>query len=743
MGLGTMLRQRYPLLATGLLALLLAGCLGAGGGSDGGTNGGTGDNSDAGSGNNGGDRNVGGDSGDNSGSTTDPLAASEYRSAYIIGDTKDDGSPIASNHPEGFNNPSDVAVSEDHFFVADRSNSRISKFELNGDFVTNWSVEGPGKEPTGVALGPSGTLHVAKFDNGNIDQYQTDGTPFRTYGSFGDGIYRMAVGPDYAYVADSRKHRIMRYETGTSVSPSASLGGRDSGWQSDTNAIQLGAASGSGEGYFTEPRGVAVDPGRGYLYVADTKNSRVQQFDLDTGQVVDVWGEEGNSQPPDFAWPGDVAVDDNGNVYVTDISDRIRKFTHDGTFVASFGASGSGEGEMRVPVGIAVGDDGSIYVAEDTPNHRVQKFVPVSGSEAAIAGDASGKAGPGALATVDAGPAEDAAIAVLQDLGLAAQSQGLVRTMANGSKPGVRDYVTTEVDDDGYRRVRMWIGPGGNIIPSGEWRDAHPDYCGQNERLKGAVNLLNIKVYPVDDTYFAFAQYIDVSTGKILEQREGQDADLQDAINEAWNNLNTSVGATTSPCEQIDQDFRFSFRTEFSEKLTIDSGEVRTDKQAISASGPLTYNSEESQFEGSAELSWTTYYKNTSASGFGYVECSAPSTGKVDITYKSGPDAKPTDSVEAEIDFVDVENPDCASKDTLDSLLDDQLSHELPYYWQQHHPEAFNANTGTFTIEDWKSVPSSESSVAEKRYDFTDTDDSSFESSTLVYEEDTTIRIMK
>ena len=738
MGLGNILRQRYPLLAACLFALLLAGCLGGSGGSDGGT----GDNSDAGSGNNGGDRNVAGDRDGNGGSSMDPLAASEYRSAYIIGDTKEDGSPIASNHPEGFNNPSDVAVSEDYFFVADRSNSRISKFDLSGNFVANWSVEGPGKEPTGVALSPSGILHVAKFDNGNIDQYQTDGSPFRTYGSFGDGIYRMAVGPDYAYVADSRKHRIMRYETGTSVSPSASLGGRDSGWQSDTNAIQLGAASGSGEGYFTEPRGVAVDAERGYLYVADTKNSRVQQFDLDTGEVVDVWGEEGNSQPPDFAWPGDVAVDDNGNVYVTDISDRIRKFTQDGTFVASFGASGSGEGEMRVPVGIAVGDDGSLYVAEDTPNHRVQKFAPVSGSKAAIAGDASGKAGPGALATLDADAAEDAAVAVLQDLGLvAAQSQGVVTTMANGGEPGVRDYVTTEVDDDGYRRIKMWIGPDGNIIPSGEWRDAHSDYCGQNESLKGAVELFNIKVYPVADSYFAFAQYIDVSTGKILEQREGQDSDLQDAINEAWNNLNTPVGAMTNPCSQLDPDFRFSFRTEFSEKLTIDDGRVRTDKQEISASGSLTYDSQNNQFEGSAELTWITYYKNTAASGFGYVQCSAPSTGRIDIVYESGPDGKPTGSAEAEIDFVDVENPDCASKNTLDSLLDDQLLHELPFYWEQHHQEAFDANTGTFTIDGWQSVPSAESIVAQKRYDITDTINN--RNSRLVYEEETTIRIMK
>ncbi|MBA1148585.1 hypothetical protein H0Z60_16165 [Ectothiorhodospiraceae bacterium WFHF3C12] len=701
------------------LALLLVGCSGGGGG------GGAGD-------------------ADGGGGSADPLAASEYESAQIIGATREDGSPIASNHPEGFNNPSGIAVSEDHFFVADRDNDRISKFDLNGNFVANWSIGGPGGEPTGVAISQWGLLHVTLFVNNNIDKYQLDGTEVTTYGPGGsESLHGIAAGPDYMYVADSADHRILRYETGSSVAPNASLGGGQNGWRSDFNSIRLGAASGSGEGYFTEPRGVAVDAERGYLYVADTKNNRVQQFDLDTGHVVDVWGRNGSAEPPNFAWPGDVAVDANGNVYVVDINDRIRKFTWDGSLIARFGASGAGSGEMRVPVGIAVGDDGHLYVAEETPNHRVQTFAPVSGSGAAIAGDASGEPGPGALATLDASTAREAAIRVLQQQGLAAQSQGTVTISAGG--PDIGDYVTTEVDANGYRRIKMGIGPDGGIIPTGDWRDAHAGYCsGPNEAMKGAERLLNIKVYPVADSYFAFAQYIDVATGRILEQREGQASDLQDAIDQAWNNLNTPIGATTGPCEQRAPDFRFSFETEFSEKLTIDGG-VRTDIQDITASGPLTYDSQAGQFEGSAELNWTTYEKNTDYPGLGYVECSTPSTGRIDLTYEAGPDGEPTGSVVAEIDFVDVENPSCAQKNTLDTLLDDQVMHELPFYWEQHHEAAYNASTGTFTIDGWQAVPSTQSIVAQKRYEFTDTESFSFDgnSSSLVYEEDTTIRITR
>jgi hypothetical protein len=438
-----------------------------------------------------------------------------------------------------------------------------------------------------------------------------------------------------------------------------------------------------------------------------------------------------------------VAVDANGNVYVVDITDRVHKFTPDGSRVASFGASGSGAGEMRVPVSIAVDDDGNLYVTEDTPNHRVQKFAPVSGTEAAIARDTSAKAGPGAAATIAADTAKTAAVGVLEDqaAGSGAQSGVMPAAIANG--PAIGNYVGTEVDANGYRRIKMWIGPNGNVIPTGDWRDAHPGYCsGADQAMKGAVNLVNIKVYPVADSYFAFAQYIDVATGEILEQREGQDADLQDAIDQAWNNLNTPIGAASSPCKKVAPDVRFRFKTKFSEELTLPTaGYVRTDKQEIVASDRLTYDPQTSQFEGSAELRWKTYYLDTSGGGFAYVECTAPATGRVEITFPAGQDGQPLVSGNAEIDFVNVTNPDCANKNDIQTLLDDQLLHELPFYWEQHHEQEYDQTTGTFTIADWEPVPSVDSIVAQKAYDFTDTFNGV--EGTLVYTETTTIQILE
>lgn len=56
-------------------------------------------------------------------------------------------------------------------------------------------------------------------------------------------------------------------------------------------------------------------------------------------------------------------------------NDRVQKFNANGSYVTQFGEAGSGGGQFKGPVGVAVGDDGSIFVT-DTGNDRVEKFAP-------------------------------------------------------------------------------------------------------------------------------------------------------------------------------------------------------------------------------------------------------------------------------------------------------------------------------------------------------------------------------
>ena len=80
--------------------------------------------------------------------------------------------------------------------------------------------------------------------------------------------------------------------------------------------------------------------------------------------------------------PRGIALAQDGTIYVADSGNhRIMHFAPDGTFINTWGNFASSEiepapaGTFNEPWGIAVGPDGSVYVT-DTWNHRVQKFSP-------------------------------------------------------------------------------------------------------------------------------------------------------------------------------------------------------------------------------------------------------------------------------------------------------------------------------------------------------------------------------
>ncbi len=145
----------------------------------------------------------------------------------------------------------------------------------------------------------------------------------------------------------------------------------------DGTFIREFGSMGAQPGQFNEPWGIAAAPD-GTLFVADTWNHRVQHLD-EAGNVLNVWGTF--SDQPDntgglFWGPRSVAVDEEGNVYVTDTGNKqIEKYTPDGQFLGAFGSSGAGAGQFEEPVGVAVAPDGTIFVA-DTWNRRVQYFTP-------------------------------------------------------------------------------------------------------------------------------------------------------------------------------------------------------------------------------------------------------------------------------------------------------------------------------------------------------------------------------
>jgi DNA-binding beta-propeller fold protein YncE len=126
------------------------------------------------------------------------------------------------------------------------------------------------------------------------------------------------------------------------------------------------------------PGGLAIDTSNRFLYVVDTGNDVVDVFDADSFKLLRKIGTPSQkhmaTEPGLFSLPTNVAVDRDGNVYVTDtLNNRVEIFDADGTFISTFGKSGDGPGYFARPKGIAIDADGHIWVV-DAMQQRVQVF---------------------------------------------------------------------------------------------------------------------------------------------------------------------------------------------------------------------------------------------------------------------------------------------------------------------------------------------------------------------------------
>ncbi|HCO27779.1 MAG TPA: hypothetical protein DIT97_34040 [Gimesia maris] len=136
------------------------------------------------------------------------------------------------------------------------------------------------------------------------------------------------------------------------------------------------------------------------IFVTDHLNDRVQKFDR-AGKLL--------SQFSVLPNPGGLALDKQGNLILSHIlasgsskhkiGDRISMYSPQGKLIRQWGKPGKGPGEFNCPGGIAVADNGRIYIADQT-NHRVQVFDPTGqflfewGKYGSQPGEFGGKASP-------------------------------------------------------------------------------------------------------------------------------------------------------------------------------------------------------------------------------------------------------------------------------------------------------------------------------------------------------------
>lgn len=130
------------------------------------------------------------------------------------------------------------------------------------------------------------------------------------------------------------------------------------------------------EGQF-RPAGLAIAGSR--LYVSDVLNHQVHVLDKLTGDVLFSFGDPG-SAPGQFFHPTNLAIGVDGSVYVADQSNfRLQQFSAEGEFIRVIGEAGAVPGKFARPKGIAIDKEDRIYVV-DAAFQNVQILAPEGGA---------------------------------------------------------------------------------------------------------------------------------------------------------------------------------------------------------------------------------------------------------------------------------------------------------------------------------------------------------------------------
>lgn len=289
-----------------------------------------------------------------------------------------------------------------HIIFTDANNHRIRKASKNGytRHLTGIDHEVMGKSfsdgnsrqarlnfPSAIARHPNGLIYIADTNNHRIRVMNAAGDVSTIVGTGMPGFHDgnpvvaqfdrprgIAIAQNGTiYIADSVNHRIRKISEDGRVSTIAGNGspGFVNGKQ---NQSQLNF-----------PTALAFSA-QGDLLIADTFNHSIRKLSSN-GELSTLAGngqegfKDGAPESAEFRYPRGLAVGKKGELYIADTNNnRIRELTPEGrvitlagTGTADFMDGGAAVARFNAPVGIAVDDEGTLYVA-DSKNHRIRKI---------------------------------------------------------------------------------------------------------------------------------------------------------------------------------------------------------------------------------------------------------------------------------------------------------------------------------------------------------------------------------
>ncbi|MFN7996494.1 MAG: IPT/TIG domain-containing protein [Bryobacteraceae bacterium] len=293
-------------------------------------------------------------------------------------------------------------------YLADQNNNVVRKVDKNGVITTfagtgTAGYSGDGGQaaqaqldgPLGVCVAPSGSVYVNDQGNKRVREISPSGVISTAAGngsavSSGDGGQATLAGmvipircavdaSGNLFIVDQGAFKIRRVDGNGMITTYAGTGVQ--GFSGDN-----GPAT---QAQMNNPTAAVVDAS-GNLYVTDQFNQRIRRIDAATGTITTVagngnaafGGDGGPAISASLNYPGEVAVDSSGNLFIVDsVNQRIREVSGANiSTVAGTGATGyAGDGGAPLqaafnnPFPITLDSAGNLYVG-DVSNNRVREI---------------------------------------------------------------------------------------------------------------------------------------------------------------------------------------------------------------------------------------------------------------------------------------------------------------------------------------------------------------------------------
>ena len=240
-----------------------------------------------------------------------------------------------------------------------------------GTLINSWGAN-TFLVPHGITIDEANNVFLTDVGLQQVFKFTHDGRPLMVLGEPGVGRWDathfnqptdIAIRPDGSfYVSDGY------------INSRVALFDKSGKW------LQEWGKKGSGQGEFSNPHGLSFGPNGTDVLVADRENSRLQLFDH-VGTFIRQWSGAKDAKTTGRIFC--VAIDAEGSIFLAirraDYDTEhtgVLKLDRNWNIMASIGFGRPGDPVFNAVHDIALGRDGSIYVAE-TRTMRVVKIRPV------------------------------------------------------------------------------------------------------------------------------------------------------------------------------------------------------------------------------------------------------------------------------------------------------------------------------------------------------------------------------